>query len=160
MNKWWIKKVTVIRKIFNEIVDEARQTGITVAELLPHWLGYSALHRSKQEYPPANQHRWTSNVFGRGFRSHDCPVQHRQRQESPLIIKTFNKIIKNKKTTFDDIFIFQNERKTKDSLYVILCHLLGFLYFKILYFNINIIQVLTDRIILPVESFVSRQISI
>jgi len=105
MNKWWIKKVIVIRKIFNEIVDEARQTGITVAELLPHWLGYSALHRSKQEYPPANQHRWTSNVFGRGVRSHDGPVQHRQRHESPLIIKTFNKIIKNKKTAFDDVFI-------------------------------------------------------
>jgi hypothetical protein len=105
MNKWWIKKVTVIRKIFNEIVDEARQTGITVAELLPHSLGYSALHRSKQEYPPANQHRWTSNVFGRGFISHKNPVQHRQRQESPLIIKPFNNIIKNKKTTFDGIFI-------------------------------------------------------
>ncbi len=105
MNNWRIKIVAVIKITFKENVDEARQTGITVAELLPHWLGYSSLHRWKQAYPPANQHRWTSNVFGRGVRSHDCPVQHRQRQESPLIIKTFNNIIKNKKTTFDDIII-------------------------------------------------------
>ncbi len=117
MNNWRIKIDVIIIITFNEIVNEARQTGITVAELLPHWLGYSALHRCKQEYPPANQHRWTSNVFGRGVRSHDGPVQHRQRHESPLIIKTFNNIIKNKKTTFDDIFILWNERNWISFLY-------------------------------------------